>query len=534
MTPTAHRPIRRWIAAAGALILALGLALVPASSAGASGVISGNVVVAGTSTPVTNEALFLYAEGAPDDFSFVAGLSSDATTGAFTFGSRADGTYRLVWSSAGGYVADHLEFNVAAGDVTLTDVELQPASEISGQITNLGTFSGAGTYVWAEDINASYSTASSISAVAADGSFTVGGISAGGEYALYFDVAETVPFFDSYYGTGLDQPTGPTGVVTIASVGDDVTGINAELVAAGIITGVISSAGTPISNASVEAYDDASGESYYSEDATDGDGIYYIKAPAGTDYEVYAWASGYFGVTYDGHLGCSCDYDPVTVSLGSTTNGIDFDLPFGEDWLDIEVIALVDDGGAFFDGNVKLYRSKPGGYGHVATEAVDDDSVIYLSQTAGSYRLRFTDGVTWYSVDDEYYFNDYIDDGYRTPANPCYIDISSMSPGDSAFVITSLVPNPSCGPEPLVVTTTGGGGGGYPSGVTATATPTPTPTPTETPTSEPDDTDDGATPAPTLDPETTAAADFGWVWWVLIALVVGGIGILAFSLFRRR
>lgn len=538
MSPTARPSLRRWIASAIAIVFALGLAIIPASSANADGIISGNLVVAGTSTPVLNEAVFLYEETAPSVYDFLTGTTSDGTTGAFAFGSRPDGNYRLVWSSANGYVADSLDFSVAGGDVTLTDVELQPSSGISGQITNLGAHSGAGIYVWAEDVNDSYSTASSLSVVASDGSFVISGIAAAGEYAVYFQTPDNLPFFDSYYGSGLDQPTDPADIVTITTVGDFVTAINVELVEAGIITGVVSSAGAPISNAHVEAYDDASGDTYFAEDVTGADGVYYLKAPAGSDYQVYAWASGYFDITYQGHLGCGCvDYDPVTVTLGDLTTAINFDLPFAEDWLDIEVIALVDDFNEWFEGDVNFYRAKTGGYGLVANETVDLDSVLYLSQTPGAHRLRFTDGTTWYSVEGDYYFDDVVDDGWLTPPNPCYIDIPSQVQGESAFIVATLVPDASCGPEPAVIVPTSTGGGSKHYGVTApteTATPTPTPTPTPTETAEPGPGDEEASPAPTVAPEPTQGPDLAWLLWVLLGLGFIGACTLAIFLFRRR
>ncbi len=98
----------------------------------------------------------------------------------------------------------------------------------------------------------------------------------------------------------------------------------------GSITGIVTDEdGAPIPNLWVEAYDHSTGD-WVSNGQTQADGSYAISCLYTGTYRVYAdaWGTDYISEYYDDKLNYE-DADPVSVTQGQETTGIDFQLALG-------------------------------------------------------------------------------------------------------------------------------------------------------------------------------------------------------------
>jgi hypothetical protein len=435
-----------------------------------------------------------------------------------------------------------------------------PGFSLSGTVTNLTTYPAGTATVEVGYYNTgtnSYSYSSPVN-VAADGTYSVTATNGPGSYDLRFTISGyAVPFLTTYYGGGADEPAdgtiGTSGVIDGTS-GSNITGINVALIPAGYITGVVMAGGSPVIGELVDAYDPILDTYYDAAQLTDPAGNYGIKVVAGTDYVVETGDdNGYEYQAFNGHNGCDCTYDAVTVGAGLTRTGIDFDLQLTANAISIGVFLLGDNGGGSSqplpDGTINLYKSVTGGYSLVDSQLTDASGNADLgASNAGDYRIRVshtdsTPTTTWYPIEAYEVFN---------PSNPtpapvflppgtCYLPLPGLQPGDQLGVITEILNDTTqCGPEPAITVST------VPTvhhhhhstvpasaGTVVTPTPTPTSTPTETPSASPSPTpSSSSTPAPVPTPSPSGLP--WWVWLLIIIAVVVILGVLGFVLLRRR
>jgi hypothetical protein len=438
-----------------------------------------------------------------------------------------------------------------------------PGFSLSGTATSLTTYP-AGTATVAVgyyDTTTNTYTYSSPVNVAAGGAYSVIATNGAGNYDLRFSIsAYSVPFWTTYYGGGADEPAdgtiGTIGVIDGTS-GADISGLDVALIPAGYITGVVMSGGSAVDGELVDAYDPILDREYDADQLTDPAGNYGIKVVADTAYIVESGGdNGYEYQAFDGHNGCDCTYDPVTVGAGLTKLGIDFDLQLAGGPISIGVFLLGDDGAGSAqplpDRTINLYKSVTGGYSLVDAEDTDSSGEAELGASlAGDYRIRVshtdpTPLTTWYPIEAYLVFNP----SDPTPPTPvflptgsCYLPLPGLQPGDELAVIMEITDDPTqCGPEPAPVVPT------TPSApvvhhhhsvvptsdtVAATPTPTPTPTPTETPSASPSPSPSASsTPAPV--PAVSTGTLPWWVWLLIILVVVLVLVGLGFVLLRRR
>jgi hypothetical protein len=430
-----------------------------------------------------------------------------------------------------------------------------PTFTISGQVSSLiGYPAGAAQVTAGFYDGTSWQYPTSVD-VGADGEFSLDETT-GGDYDLFFSVTDfSTPFVDSYFGTGVTEPDGSDATnpgVIDASAATDVTGLDVTLVPAGYITGTATSDGVPAVGVYIDAYDSASNTEYDAPAATDSTGAYSIKVAADTPLEVETDGQApYEYQAYDGHNGCGCTFDPVTVGAGLTKTGIDFNLLEPIDLLSITFVDDPPNSGAPTDGTVELYRQVAGGYELVDSEVVDPGTGESVFEIAGGGNMHLrvstidptTHATVWYSI-EAYAVADLLDVippvEYEPPLAPvCSVPLSALQAGDERLVEIALLPDTTqCGAEPAIVVPTAPVVHHHhaiittPSVPVATPTPTPTPTPTETPSSSPSPSPSASTtPAPTVTSSTG-----GLPWWVWLLIVVGILILagIAFVLFRRR
>ena len=221
-----------------------------------------------------------------------------------------------------------------------------------------------------------------------------------------------------------DITTG-TSVHVTAPVG--ATGIDFALDPGGRIAGVITDQSTSagIEGAHAEIYNEDGG--YVTEGVADATGAYLSKAglPSGTYYARSANSAGYFNQIFESQVcnlpystGCGIDMaSPISVTVASTTNGIDFDLAPGG-----RISGIIKDGetGLSIEGVVvQIYTE----YGIHLIDEVSDTSGAYISGPGlpnGTYRLRTTNSAG--------YFNEVFDD------QPCGITICDIASGTGVVV----------------------------------------------------------------------------------------------------
>jgi hypothetical protein len=448
--------------------------------------------------------------------------------------------------------------SIAVVVLTLLGVSLaapataDPTFTISGQVSSLIGFPAGTAQVESGFYDGTAWQYTPSVDVAADGTFSIDETTGGGEYDLYFTVPDySVPFLDSYYQTGVDEPDGSVtteaGVINVPTLPVDVTGITVTLVAAGYISGTVTT-GTPpvaVEGEHVEAIDQVTGDGFDAESLTDPAGAYSIKVPAGDAMEVGDDSFGdFYPQFYNGHDVDPAEFDPVTVEAGLTQPGINFHLdPIDGSifvGLDVEInpppmqpadnvtvrLTVLDDGGNSVQDSSTVIHD---GFGFIIGSAPGD----YEIEITNSEGKRFAIDAVTSDGDSDPFFE----------AGSCVADLGVIEQGEldegAGGVIefdlnpdlticnaAPAIPTPPAHHHPFVFTG---------STTTAVATPTPTPTPTETPSASP-----SASPSPSASstPSPVVTSSTGglpwWVWLLIIVVVILILAGIAFVLFRRR
>ena len=304
-----------------------------------AGSISGTVTDA-SGTPL--EDICVEAYDSNDD---VAGYGYTDASGSYTINGIAAGNYRLLFLDCGSnnVVREFYDnkSNLAAADpVSVTagsdtsgiDAELAEGGSISGTVTDASGTPLEGICVYAYDEAASEYTTDVVAydlGTDSSGNYTVGSLGTGDYRILFLDCGSNNvvrEFYDNKSNLAAADPVSVT-------VGSDTSGIDAELAEGGSISGTVTDAsGTPLEGICVYAYDEAASE--YTTDVvaydlgTDSSGNYTVGSLGTGDYRILFLDCGSNNVVrefYDNKPDLAAA-DPVSVTAGSDTSGIDAEL----------------------------------------------------------------------------------------------------------------------------------------------------------------------------------------------------------------
>jgi hypothetical protein len=361
------------------------------------GSISGTVTDAGTAAPIDYAYVSIFDSAG----TYVA--SGSGYSGTYTVSGLPAGTY-YVHATADLYRSELYNdvpcpggppsgCSFSAG--TLVSVQLNTTtSGINFALTRLGAISGTVTdqttgaplndgfvQVWnaaGQSVGYQYVYA---------GAYKIEGLTAG----TYFVTAVHSEYLPELYN-GLPCPGGgppscnpASGTPVSVSLGMTRTGVSFTLVRKGAIAGTVRDAptGAPIEYADVSVYN-ASGV-WVATTYTGSTGTYEVKGLDGGNHFVVARANGHGGRLYNG-LPCpggSCNVtsgNPVPVTLGATTAGIDFSLPRHG-----TITGLVSsDGTPLSFVSVALYSANGNSQGYTYTGS---DGRYQLSVEAGTWFL---------------------------------------------------------------------------------------------------------------------------------------------------
>ena len=309
--------------------------------------------------------------------------ASTASNGAYTIGGLATGDY-LVQVCATGYVCEYYDDTVDQNAATAVpvvegadtpgiDFGLAIEGTISGTVTDPGgspiadgsvqacRFTGGGSCSWGS--------------TAPDGSYTIGGL-ATGDYRIE---ACATGYACEYYDDTVDWSAATPVPVT---EGDDTPGIDFSLAIEGTISGMVTDpGGSPIADGSVQACRFTGGGSC-SWGSFAPDGTYTIGRLATGDYSVQACATGYVCEYYDDHVAYG-DADPVAVTEGADTPGIDFGLAEGG-----TICGTVTDASGEVEGaGVSAHADAYDGAFWRMTSSQSDGSYVITGLPAGSYHV---------------------------------------------------------------------------------------------------------------------------------------------------
>jgi hypothetical protein len=555
--------VRRTLAMLTALALA-SLGVVIGSAPASAGptptwAVAGTVLNTG-STPAPGVEVSIYATG---DASTVLADATTDVSGQYSITGIGDGTYYVSTGSSEGYVPNSSgNFDVTDADAVAPTLTLTPQGILSGSVHNYDGKSPVGVYA-SYYSGGAWSRVSSVGSLLPNGAFSLNAVSAQGDYSITFDSdAYSIPYFTTYFGdlaAPPDPTQSPAGLID-ATQKQSIGSLNVTLAEAGYITGKATSKGSPAVGVNIDAYDSSTGAHYGAQTATSSTGAYSIKVPANTPLEVETdGAAPYDYQAYDGHNGCGCTFDPVTVKAGKTKSGINFALASIP--VDILTLTLLDDGSdpaspePFTGGVLSLYGQVPGGYKLIDSETIDGTGEAeFLVPTSGNLRLRvsFVDPTThntvWlpieaYEVVDP---TDLSNLSELVPPDPavCAVPLPNLQPGDARAVLIEVTEDTTkCGPEPAVKHPSSPaspashpGSSGVSTSDLSAATPIPTPTPTDIATPTPSASASPiSTPAPTPAPIGSSAPSGGLPWWAWLLIVVGvlvlaAVGIVIFRI----
>jgi hypothetical protein len=307
------------------------------------GTISGTITDSGTALGIDDSQVTIYdAMG-----SYVTYGNADSA-GNYVSNALPPGTYYVKtynWASYFNELYDDIPcescdvtlgtpVSVTAGaNVSGIDFALDPGGRITGTITNSGTGLGVSSWVVIYDSNgslASYGSGSGSGAYSSQDPLTTGTyyVRTDNFAGLINELYDDVPCPGSCTVTDGTPVAVTTGLTT--------SGIDFVLDPGGLISGTLTdnASALGIGYADVDIYDTSG--SYQTYGYTDASGSYttFAGLPTGTYYaRTYNW-DGYVDELYD-DIPCpggSCDEttgDPIAVTVGATTSGIDFGLDAG-------------------------------------------------------------------------------------------------------------------------------------------------------------------------------------------------------------
>jgi len=356
----------------------------------AGGQISGTVTDASTSSPVGNVEVDLYDSSG----GFLASTQS-ASDGTYTFPDLVTGSYKVGFVPGGNYLPQFYSGKAtlaAANPVSVTtgsttsgiNAALAAGGQISGTVTDASTSAGVPNVE--VDVYDSGGNPVASGQTASDGTYTISALPTG-SYKIGF-----VPFGSNhlpqfYNGKATLAAANPVSVTT----GSTTSGINAALAAGGQISGTVTDASTSagVPNVEVDAYD--SGGSLVASTLTASDGTYTLSDLATGSYKVgFVPGGNYVPQFYNGRATLAAA-DPVPVTAGSATSGINAALAGGG-----QITGTVTDAstsapvaGVF----VQVYDS--GGNPVASGLTATDGTYTIAGLATGSYKVGFAPGGTY-------------------------------------------------------------------------------------------------------------------------------------------
>ena len=354
--------------------------------------LTGTVTRADTGAAVSSITVTAY-----DSSGDYLGETSTATNGTYTLDALPAGTYKVGFSD-GRYPRTYLpqyyngKSSLAAGDainlataqsLTGIDAAMQDGGQITGTVTDAATQQPlSNVSVTAYDSSGNYVGYANVSS---NGTYALTGL-ATGSYRVEFNsyVGGYLP--DYYNGKGSLSTADPVAVIA----GSATNGIDGALSRGGSISGTITDAagGAAISGVTVSAYTYSGASlSYVGSSTTDGSGHYTITGLSTGSYKVQFSAAGYLTQAYNNRQSLTSG-DPVSVTYGQTTTGIDATLVRGATITGTVTDASTQAG--VFNAFVTAYDSQglP-----VVTTSTSSNGSYQLTVPAGSYSVGFTEGV---------------------------------------------------------------------------------------------------------------------------------------------
>ncbi|MGZ6711199.1 MAG: carboxypeptidase regulatory-like domain-containing protein [Solirubrobacteraceae bacterium] len=356
----------------------------PAASPGS---VSGTVMDAVTHAAVASACVTAYDVNNP-----LAVSTQTDSLGHYTLSGLAAGTYKVGFQAcgAGNYQAQFYNNkpSLAAADPVLVaadgttsgiDAALQPGGAITGTVTDGATGSAvAGECVSAVGTN---NSPGAFATTDTFGHYTLSGLAAG-NYTVGFQACGGGNYVTQYYN---NKPSATGADLVTVTAGSTTSGVDAALRPGGQITGTVTDAvtGSPVANECVGAF---AGTSVVGSATTDASGHYAVMGLAAGSYTIgfQTCGGGNYLPQYYNNKPSPATADPVTVTAGATTSGVDAALqPAGQ--ISGTVTNAVT--GAPVANECVSASSTNNGSGFATTDALGHYTLSRLA--AGSYTVGF-------------------------------------------------------------------------------------------------------------------------------------------------
>ena len=391
------------------------------------GQITGTVIDAATHAAVANACVNVY-----DTSNSFVGSGTTDSAGHYTISALASGSYKVGFQScaAGSYqpqfynnkgsLATADPVSVTAGSTTTgIDAALQPGGQITGTVIDAATHAAVAN----ECVSVSDASNNSVGFGQTDsaGHYTISAL-ASGSYKVGFQSCSGGSYPPQFYNNKGSLATADPVSVT---AGSTTTGIDAALQPGGKITGTVTDAATlaAVANECVSAYDANGGSVGFGQ--TDSAGHYTISALAAGSYKVsfYGCSGGNYAPQFYNNKGSLATADPVSVTAGSTTTGIDAALQAPG-----QITGTVTDAAthaAVANECVSAYDANGGSVGFGQTDSAGRYTVSGLA--AGSYKVSFY-GCSGGNYAPQFYNNK----GSLATADPVSVTAGSTTTGIDA------------------------------------------------------------------------------------------------------
>ncbi len=356
----------------------------------ANGTISGVITAADTGLPVQSIISIYTAAG-----QYQSGGYNDAVTGVYSV-SVPPGDYKIWFYPFDTYVPEYYNNQSSLANanlVTVNDGAVTPninaVVDIGGWITGTVTADTGSAPLQSISIHV-YTSTTSLNDIRSAGTDFAGNYQIGqlptGIYALCF----SVPSDQNYLGECYDDQVTLASADAVAVTSGMTTSVSAGLATGGQIMGNITDAGNgdPLGSVYVYAYTGTTSVNYVASDYTNGNGDYTLNGlPTGNYYLKFdpQYDSEYLEEFYNDKPSLALA-NPVTVTAGSATSGIDAALATGGRILGR--VTAVTGGGPIGDMSVRVYTSTS----TYPNQYLQTDAAGYYTVTTlptGNYYLEF-------------------------------------------------------------------------------------------------------------------------------------------------